>query len=167
MATWGTLWLTLFIMDLKLSFGLKQKKNKTNYKTHCSYIRYTTAQVLMAHSVDYFQLHSSFRLFWQAVQRMEYVNCSAVQLQMSSSLPIGCCSNFITDVHNKPPVICCVVFIGCFLWNYDKQAVHMVWWEIILTGITAACLQAYCISGYTCQAQWVNVIVINSNFKTK
>lgn len=32
MATWGTLWLILFIIDLKLSFGLQHKR--TEFNTH-------------------------------------------------------------------------------------------------------------------------------------
>lgn len=48
MATWGTLLLTLFIMDFKLSFGLKGEKNRIEHNALGTTVQKEKTQVLQS-----------------------------------------------------------------------------------------------------------------------
>lgn len=96
-ATWGTLWLTRFIMDFMLSFGLKGSN---------------TAQrnSILVHG----QLPNKTSGY------ADWLEDLWLLIESVKILPIRGCSNLVTDVHDESPVICCVSFICCFLWKKIK-----------------------------------------------
>lgn len=106
MATCGTLWFTLFMIDLRLSFALKKEQNDLRLDA-------------LLCSVKIKQI--TLRLF-KSLCSSEVNELLFLKGNMACPCsPIGRWSNPITDVHDEPPVICCVVFIGCLLWKCVQQ----------------------------------------------
>lgn len=60
MATWGTLLLTLFIMDFKLSFGLKGDKNRIEYNALATTVQTQKTQVLQYFEILQDQIRRCF-----------------------------------------------------------------------------------------------------------
>ncbi len=122
MPTWGTLWFTRFMIDLRQSFALWQNQRENDKEGQGNiYIRERQTFIHSKITIKYIFnkkviIQATLKLLIVTKISIKHIFIKILFVCFYFHSPIGSCPDPVTDFHNEGPVLWCASFTRCFLW---------------------------------------------------